>query len=49
MAAGHRFSVSSVNYGLVHKDAANALRGACPIVTSFGAKDSPPVPKGPER
>ena len=39
MAAGHGFSVSSVNYGLVRKDAADALRGACPIVASFGAKD----------
>ncbi len=37
-AAGHGFSVSSVNYGLVRKDAADALRGACPIVASFGAK-----------
>ena len=39
MAAGHGFSVSSVNYGLVRKDAGDALRGACPIVASFGAKD----------
>jgi len=39
MAAGHGFSVSSVNYGLVRKDAGDALRGACPVVASFGAKD----------
>ena len=36
MAAGHGFSVSSVNYGLVRKNAADALHGACPIVASFG-------------
>jgi carboxymethylenebutenolidase len=28
-----------VNYGLVPKDAASVLRGACPIVASYGAKD----------
>ncbi len=39
MAAGHGFSVSSVNYGLVRKNPADALRGACPIVASFGARD----------
>jgi len=39
MAAGHGFSVSSVNYGLVRKDAGDALRGACPVVASFGARD----------
>ena len=39
MAAGHGFSVSSVNYGLVSKNARDALRGACPIVASFGGRD----------
>ena len=39
MAAGHGFSVSSINYGLVRKNPADALRGACPIVASFGARD----------
>ena len=39
MAAGHGFSVSGVNYGLVRKDAEEALRGACPIVASFGGRD----------
>ena len=39
MAAGHGFSVSSVNYGLVGKNARDALRGACPIVASFGGRD----------
>jgi len=39
MAAGHGFSVSSVNYGLVGKNPQDALRGACPIVGSFGGRD----------
>jgi carboxymethylenebutenolidase len=39
MAAGHGFSVSSVNYGLVRKNAQDALHGACPIVASFGGRD----------
>jgi carboxymethylenebutenolidase len=33
------FAASSVNYGVVPKDAAEVLRGACPIVASYGAKD----------
>jgi carboxymethylenebutenolidase len=39
MAAGHGFSVSSVDYGPVRKNAEDALHGACPIVASFGARD----------
>jgi carboxymethylenebutenolidase len=39
MAAGHGFSASAINYGLVRKDAADALAGACPIVASFGGRD----------
>ena len=39
MAAGHEFDVSSVNYGRVPDDSEEVLRGACPIVGSFGAKD----------
>ena len=39
LAPGHGFSVSSVNYGEVPKDAESFLSGACPIVGSFGAKD----------
>ena len=38
-AAGHRFSVSSVNYGLAGKNAQDALHGACPIVASSGGRD----------
>jgi carboxymethylenebutenolidase len=33
------FSASSVNYGSVPKDAEDLLRGACPVVGSYGAKD----------
>lgn len=33
------FAVASVNYGEVPEDAEDALRGACPIVGSFGARD----------
>jgi carboxymethylenebutenolidase len=33
------FSVASVNYGEVPGDAESALRGACPVVGSFGARD----------
>jgi carboxymethylenebutenolidase len=39
LAPGRGFSASSVNYGQVPKDAETFLRGACPIVGSYGAKD----------
>jgi carboxymethylenebutenolidase len=39
LAPGHGFDASSVNYGMVPKDATELLRGACPIVGSFGARD----------
>ena len=39
MASGHGFSASSVNYGMVPKDALELLEGACPIVGSYGARD----------
>ena len=39
LAPGHGFQVSSVNYGMVPKDAETFLVGACPIVGSYGAKD----------
>ena len=42
------FAVASVNYGEVPKDAESALRGACPIVGSYGVKDPMGV-KHPER
>ena len=37
------FSASSVNYGGCPKDAETALRGACPIVGSYGGKDGSPM------
>jgi carboxymethylenebutenolidase len=39
LAPGHGFSASSVNYGIVPKDADTYLQGACPVIGSFGAKD----------
>lgn len=39
LAPGHGFAASSVNYGTVPKDAEALLKGSCPIVGSFGAKD----------
>lgn len=38
-AAGHGFQVSAVNYGTVPPDVDKVVKGACPIVGSFGAKD----------
>lgn len=42
------FAVASVNYGEVPEDAESVLRGACPIVGSYGARD-PMGTKHPER
>ncbi|HWF15036.1 MAG TPA: dienelactone hydrolase family protein [Acidimicrobiales bacterium] len=39
LAPAHGFAASSVNYGQVPKDAEEYLKGACPIVGSFGARD----------
>ena len=39
LAPDHGFTASSVNYGMVPKDAETFLAGACPIVGSYGAKD----------
>ena len=33
------FAASSVNYGVVPKDAAQLLRGACPVVGTYGGTD----------
>lgn len=46
LAAGPGYAASSVNYGTVPKDAESLLRGACPIVGSFGAKDHTPRARG---
>jgi carboxymethylenebutenolidase len=39
LAPREGFSASSVNYGSVPKDAGDLLRGACPVIGSYGAKD----------
>ncbi|MDG2090691.1 MAG: dienelactone hydrolase family protein [Gammaproteobacteria bacterium] len=36
----HGFSASAPNYGQIPKDAEKYFEGACPIVASFGKKDS---------
>jgi carboxymethylenebutenolidase len=38
-APGGGFAASSVNYAVVPKDAADLLRGACPVVGTYGGKD----------
>jgi carboxymethylenebutenolidase len=38
-AAGHGFDASSVNYGMLPHDLDDDLRGACPIVGSYGGRD----------
>ncbi len=42
------YAVASVNYGEVPEDAESVLRGACPIVASYGGRD-PMGTKHPER
>lgn len=41
LAADHRFDVASVNYGPVATEvySEQTLRGVCPVVASYGAKD----------
>lgn len=39
LAPGHGFAAASVNYGIVPRDAASLLAGACPVVGSFGRRD----------
>jgi carboxymethylenebutenolidase len=38
-APRYEFAAASVNYGEVPEDAAERLRGACPIVASYGGRD----------
>jgi carboxymethylenebutenolidase len=38
-APRYDFAAASVNYGVVPEDAAQRLRGACPIVASYGRRD----------
>lgn len=40
VAGSGRYDAASVNYGAVPKDALDLLAGACPVVGSYGAKDS---------
>lgn len=39
LAPGHGFEAASANYGMVPKDAQIFLRGSCPVVGSYGARD----------
>ncbi len=39
LAPRHGFHAASVNYGSIPKEPLDALRDACPIVGSYGAKD----------
>jgi carboxymethylenebutenolidase len=38
-ATGRGFAASSVNYGTVPKEAQEILKGACPVIGSFGSRD----------
>jgi carboxymethylenebutenolidase len=38
-ASGHGFEVASANYGMLPRDLDDDLRGACPVVGSYGARD----------
>lgn len=42
------FAAASVNYGIVPEDAEQVLKGACPIVASYGGRDTMGT-KPPER
>jgi carboxymethylenebutenolidase len=48
LATGHGYAASSVNYGSVPKDAMDLLADACPVVGSYGARDST-LRRDPER
>jgi carboxymethylenebutenolidase len=39
LAATRGFDAAAPNYGLVPKDAESVLRGACPVVASYGGRD----------
>lgn len=39
LAAARGFHAAAPNYGILPKDAAEILRGACPIVASYGKRD----------
>ncbi|HEY7145566.1 MAG TPA: dienelactone hydrolase family protein [Streptosporangiaceae bacterium] len=39
LAPDHGFAAASVNYGQVPKNPADLLKGACPVIGSFGGRD----------
>jgi carboxymethylenebutenolidase len=39
LVASRGFDASSVNYGMIGKDLDASLRGACPVIGSYGGKD----------
>ena len=39
LAPGHGFQAASANYGMIPKNPASFLRGACPVIGSYGARD----------
>ena len=39
LAPGHGFAAASVNYGAIPAEPLSALRDACPVVASYGARD----------
>jgi carboxymethylenebutenolidase len=41
------FDASSVNYGMVPADVDEVLRGACPVVASYGGRDKQLLPEVP--
>ena len=43
LAAGHGYAVASTNYGGCPPDAERKLANACPVVGSYGGKDSSPM------
>ena len=48
LGATRRFGASAPNYGVVPEDAETVLRGACPVVASYGRRDLP-LRKAPDR
>jgi carboxymethylenebutenolidase len=40
LAPGHGYAASSVNYGACPKDAEAVLAGACPVVGSYGGRET---------
>ena len=48
LVAADGFDASSVNYGMVPEDVDEVLRGACPVVASYGGRDrqlAPAIPR----